>query len=60
MKHDGILEGAAVAAICLACLILGITVGCDYTEKRIHKQAISHGHAIYNPTNGVFMWKERK
>lgn len=52
----------------LCFLALGIVVGlsagvvikgCSNNSKW-RNEAISHGHAIYNPTNGNFQWKETK
>lgn len=46
------------------CIVIVFWLDAAYKAKeRVHRvkfeqEAVQKGHAIYNPTNGIFQWKE--
>lgn len=54
---DGLIEFfvGLVIGLCLGALIAIQIVAADYKEN-----AIAHGAAYYNATNGVFTWKDQR
>lgn len=59
-----LIELIVAIIACLLCFIFGINAGhgdgAAAAEKRFQKEAIARGYASYNPTNGVWQWKESK
>lgn len=47
-------------AIMLLCVVLGFCIGgiVFNHDKNIKQEAIQHGYAEYNQTNGNWQWKE--
>lgn len=56
MKGEDIL----ILIVLCGALVLGFVLGASLRERVFQKQAITHGAAQYNPTNGTFEWKESK
>lgn len=39
-------------------LVVGVLLGIVITKHVYRQEAIDRGFAIYNPTNGIWQWKE--
>lgn len=55
-------DAATIAIVLIVCVafVIGFIGGFSIAEGRYQSDAIQRGFAQYNPTNGVWMWKEGK
>jgi len=58
MSNDITLKLMMILGIVGWVLILGAMIGVKKTTKEFQAQAIELGYAEYNPTNGVWGWKQ--
>lgn len=45
--------------ICAVMFLVGMAI-CANQRETLKREAVERGHAHYNPTNGVWQWKEAK